>query len=338
MTSPTWRTGRGVTGRPASIFETWAQPSKHVRRPGGEPQGRPRSDRLAVLHQRIRGAVKLHGADGLEVDAEQLPEAAARGEPTWLRPSAAPRSALASAPHQDRLVEPVGRGHEAAAGAAGTDRGDRRAGNRRGLGQRQLSADPVPQRANRLGRQSARDGGPAPAPRAGVLPAPGVARHARPGRRHVRQAPRPQPQAGRGPPRRHAQGATPGRRPDRSPLPPARRGAARSRRRRRRAAGPAAINRAGDAAARGPSRPGELDAGRPEGPLRADGRAARRAEPVRRAVSEQDEVRRRAGRGGVADAVGAAGLPRTPRGGAPRRSVPCAARLRPGGAAAAHPP
>ena len=71
--------------------------------------------------------------------------------------------------------------------------------------------------------------------------------------------------------------------------------------------------------ARGPVRPGKLDAGRPEGPLRADGRAARRAEPVRRAVSEQDEVRRRAGRGDVADAVGAAGLPRTPRGGAPRR-------------------
>ena len=114
--------------------------------------------------------------------------------------------------------------------------------------------------------------------------------------------------------------------------------AARSRRRRRRAAGPAAVNRARGAAARGPVRPGELDAGRPEGPLRADGRAARRAEPVRRAVSEQDEVRRRAGRGGVADAVGAAGLPRTPRGGAPRRSAPCAARLRPGGAAAAHPP
>ena len=190
----------------------------------------------------------------------------------------------------------------------------------------------------RVSRPGAQDGGPTPSPRAGVLPAPGVARHARPGRRHVRQAPRPQPQAGRGPPRRHAQGATPGRRPDRSPLPPTRCGAARSRRRRRRAAGPAAVNRAGDAAARGPVRPGELDAGRPQGPLRADGRAARRAEPVRRAISEQDEVRRRAGRGGVADAVGAAGLPRTPRGGTPRRSAPCAARLRPGGAAAAHPP
>ena len=48
--------------------------------------------------------------------------------------------------------------------------------------------------------------------------------------------------------------------------------------------------------ARGPVRPGELDAGRPEGPLRADGREARWADPVRRAVSEQEEVRRRAGR------------------------------------------
>ena len=89
---------------------------------------------------------------------------------------------------------------------------------------------------------------------------------------------------------------------------------------------------------RGPVRPRELDAGRPEGPLRADGRAARRAEPVRRAVSEQDEVRRRAGRGRVADAVGAAGLPRTPRGRSPRRPARCAARLRARGAAAAHPP
>ena len=131
--------------------------------------------------------------------------------------------ALASAPHQDRLVEPVGRWHEAASGEAGTDRGDRGAGNRRGLGQRQLSADPVPQRANRLGR-------------------PGRARW-RPPRRHLalvcflHQAWRDtldqavdmygklldrNRQAGRNPPRRHAQGATPGRRPDRSSLPPAR--------------------------------------------------------------------------------------------------------------------
>ena len=137
---------------------------------------------------------------------------------------------------------------------------------------------------------------PAPAPRPGVLPAPSVARHARPSRRHVRQAPRPQSQAGRSPPRRHAQGAATGRRPDRSPLPPA----------------PARCfldPDVGDdelrarllstvsegAAARGPVRPGELDAGRPEGPLRADGRAARRAEPVRRAYREH----RAAGRRGV---------------------------------------
>ena len=44
------------------------------------------------------------------------------------------------------------------------------------------------------------------------------------------------------------------------------------------------FSRTGDAVARGPVRPGELDAGRPQGPLRADRRAARRAEPVRRAV------------------------------------------------------
>ena len=125
---------------------------------------------------------------------------------------------------------------------------------------------------------------PAPPPRAGVLPAPGVARHARPGRRHVRQAPRPESEARRRPPRRHAQGATACRRPDRSALSPARRRAARSRRQRRRVADPTAVHRAGGATARGPVRPGELDAGRPEGPLRADGRAARRAEPVRRAV------------------------------------------------------
>ena len=35
------------------------------------------------------------------------------------------------------------------------------------------------------------------------------------------------------------------------------------------------------------SRLGELDAGRPQGVLRADRRAARRAEPVRRAVSDE---------------------------------------------------
>ena len=97
------------------------------------------------------------------------------------------------------------------------------------------------------------------------------------------------------------------RRPDRSALPPARRRAARSRRRRRRVADPIAVDRAGGATARGPVRPGELDAGRPQGPLRADGRAARRAEPVRRSVSEPDEVRRRAGREHLADPGGVAG-------------------------------
>ena len=66
------------------------------------------------------------------------------------------------------------------------------------------------------------------------------------------------------------------------------------------------------------------------GPLRADRRAARRAEPVRRAVSEQDEVRRRAGRGHLADPGGVAGLPRTPRGGTPRRPARRTARLRAG--------
>ena len=44
------------------------------------------------------------------------------------------------------------------------------------------------------------------------------------------------------------------------------------------------------------------------------------------------------GRGRVADAVGAAGLPRAPRGRPPRRAARCTARLRAGGAAAAHPP
>ena len=45
------------------------------------PLEQMRLDRLAVLHQRIRGAVELHRADGLEVDAEQLAEAAAFLQP-----------------------------------------------------------------------------------------------------------------------------------------------------------------------------------------------------------------------------------------------------------------
>ena len=85
-------------------------------------------------------------------------------------------------------------GHEAAAGEAETDRGDRGAGSRRRLGQRQLPADPVSQRANRVSRPGAQDGGPTPAPGPGCASCTrrGATRHARPGRRHVRQAPRPQ--------------------------------------------------------------------------------------------------------------------------------------------------
>ena len=45
-----------------------------------------RLDRLAVLHQCVGGAVELHGADGLEVDAEQLPETAALSQPAVCRP------------------------------------------------------------------------------------------------------------------------------------------------------------------------------------------------------------------------------------------------------------
>ena len=86
------------------------------------------------------------------------------------------------------------------------------------------------------------------------------------------------------------------------------------------------------------SAPGELDAGRPPGARRADRRAARRAAPGRRAVSEPDDVRRRARRGCVTHAVGGAALPRTPRGGTPRRAARRPAGLRPDGAAAAHPP
>ena len=49
-----------------------------------EPEGaveQVRLDRVAMLHQLVRGAVELHGADGLEVDAEQLAEAAALLQP-----------------------------------------------------------------------------------------------------------------------------------------------------------------------------------------------------------------------------------------------------------------
>ena len=49
-----------------------------------EPEGaveQVRLDRLAMFHQLVRGAVELHGADGLEVDPEQLAEAAVVLEP-----------------------------------------------------------------------------------------------------------------------------------------------------------------------------------------------------------------------------------------------------------------
>ena len=42
-------------------------------------------DRLAMLHQHVRGAVELHRTDGLEVDAEQLPETAALLQPAVRR-------------------------------------------------------------------------------------------------------------------------------------------------------------------------------------------------------------------------------------------------------------
>ena len=44
-----------------------------------------RLDRLAMLHQHVRGAVELHRTDGLEVDAEQLPETAALLQPAVRR-------------------------------------------------------------------------------------------------------------------------------------------------------------------------------------------------------------------------------------------------------------
>ena len=44
-----------------------------------------RLDRLAMRHQRVRRAVALHRADGLEVDAEQLAETAALLQPAMRR-------------------------------------------------------------------------------------------------------------------------------------------------------------------------------------------------------------------------------------------------------------
>ena len=44
-----------------------------------------RLDRLAMLHQHVRGAVELHRTDGLKVDVEQLPETAALLQPAVRR-------------------------------------------------------------------------------------------------------------------------------------------------------------------------------------------------------------------------------------------------------------
>ena len=67
-----------------------------VEQPEG-PVEQVRLDRLAMLHQRVRGPVELHRADGLEVDAEQLPEAAARLQPAVRR---ALRCRLGQAPDE----------------------------------------------------------------------------------------------------------------------------------------------------------------------------------------------------------------------------------------------
>ena len=87
-----------------------------------EPEGavkQVRLDRVAMLHQLVRGAVELHGADGLEGDAEQLAEAAALLQPAvrlafggwvghagvhcWFRPRPADRGrARRAAPSRSR--------------------------------------------------------------------------------------------------------------------------------------------------------------------------------------------------------------------------------------------
>ena len=77
-----------------------------------------RLDRLAMLHQRVRGAVELHRADGLEVDAEQLAEAAARLQPAVRRalrgglgetPTMTPAAAARRAPLTPNSASRAGR-------------------------------------------------------------------------------------------------------------------------------------------------------------------------------------------------------------------------------------
>ena len=64
-------------------------------------------DLLAMLHQHVRGAVELHRTDGLEVDAEQLPETAALLQPAVA--SRAPRQARPDARRWRRWPRYAGR-------------------------------------------------------------------------------------------------------------------------------------------------------------------------------------------------------------------------------------
>ena len=73
-------------------------------------------------------------------------------------------------------------------------------------------------RARDLRGPSARDGGAPAAPGPRVLPASGMARHARPSGGHVREAARTQPQAGAEPPGCEAEGAAPRCRPNRAAI------------------------------------------------------------------------------------------------------------------------
>ena len=180
---------------------------------------------------------------------------------------------------------------------------------------------PVPQRANRVRRPDTRNGGPAPPPRARVLPASGVARHTdqavdmygklldRHRKRvedHLDDLLKAQRHAvDRIVHRYHRLGAV---------LLDPDIGDAELRTRLLSIVPETQLREDQSALA-------NWTRGDRPGALRADRRAARRAEPVRRAVSEPDDVRRRARRGCVAHAVGGAALPRTPRGGTPRRAA-----------------
>ena len=75
-----------------------------------------RLNRLAMLHQRVRGAVELHRAGGLEVDAEQLSEAAALLQPAVRR---ALRGGMGETPDDDS-------GRRRAQGAVDAEVGEQR--------------------------------------------------------------------------------------------------------------------------------------------------------------------------------------------------------------------